>query len=291
PGGAPTDVLNSAISSLQDETSQTEILKALLDGAVRFCGRAALFVVRGSNATGWNGRGFDSNEGIKGVGVDTSTGLASRAVADRMPVAAAAAEFSSSFVEEVGNPVDGNAVVLPLVVKEKVAALLYADAGTASDGTIDTSALHVLARSAGQWLELISLRKSGGAAPAEAAPPAEERVEEAAPPPPPVARPAAKPEAEEAELSPEEQQLHKKARRKAKVLVEEIKLYNQEKVKEGRKAKDLYERLREDIDKSRAEYDKHFGKTSAAGADYFVKELIRILAENDEAALGGNFPR
>ncbi len=297
PGAAPTDVLNSAVSSVQDGTSQTDILRALLDGAVRFCGRAALFVVRGSSASGWKARGFDNDDGVKDVKVDTGSGLAARAVSDRMPVAAAAAEFSSSFVDEVGNPVDGNAVVLPLVVKDKVAALLYADAGTTSDGTIDPSALHVLTRSAGQWLELIALRKAGGAAAPEAPSPAEEAAAEAPPAPSPkalpspVAKPAAKPAAVEESLSPEEQALHKKAKRKAKVLVEEIKLYNQSKVAEGRKNRDLYQRLQEDIEKSRAEYDKHFANTSAAGADYFVKEIIRILAENDESALGAGFPQ
>ncbi|HSA93431.1 MAG TPA: hypothetical protein VLE48_10500 [Terriglobales bacterium] len=288
PGGAPTDVLNSAIATIQDLNSQSEILRTLLDGAARFSGRTALFVIRGGSASGWQGRGFSNSDALKGVTVDPNQGLAGRAVQDRMPAAAAAAEFSSNFVSSVGNPADGNAVVLPLVVKDKVAALLYADVGTEANGTIDPSALHVLVRSTGQWLELLSLRKSAGAGdagPAEApeAPP----PPVAAPPPPPAPKAPAK---EEPAISAGDQELHKKAKRKAKVLVEEIKLYNQSKVTEGRKHKDLYDRLKEDIEKSRAEYDKHFGKTAAAEANYFVKELVRILAENDESALGNNFP-
>jgi hypothetical protein len=292
PGGAPTDVLNSAIATIQDLNSQSEILRTLLDGAARFSGRAALFVIRSGSATGWQGRGFANSDALKGITVDPSRGLAGRAVQDRMPAAAAAAEFSSNFVSSVGNPSDGNAVVLPLVVKDKVAALLYADVGTEANGTIDPSALHVLVRSTGQWLELLSLRKSPGAgeaAPAEApeAPPPPPVA--APPPPPPPAAPKA-PAKEEPAISAGDQELHKKAKRKAKVLVEEIKLYNQAKVTEGRKHKDLYDRLKEDIEKSRAEYDKHFGKTAAAEANYFVRELVRILAENDESALGDNFP-
>src|SRR5581483_4425797 len=70
-------------------------------------------------------------------------------------------------------------------------------------------------------------------------------------------------------------------RRLAPLLMDEIKLYNQAKVAEGRKHKNLYDRLKEDIEKSRATYLKRYGNTSAASADYFNQELIRSLAEDD----------
>ena len=54
-----------------------------------------------------------------------------------------------------------------------------------------------------------------------------------------------------ANLSPEDADVHRKAQRFARLLVDEIKLYNQVKVTEGRKNKDLYDRLKEDIEKSR----------------------------------------
>ena len=290
PGGASTDVLNAAVSSIQDGNAQPDILRALLDGASKFSGRAALFVIRGGTATGWQARGFDDDDGIKKFSVETCDGLASRAVQDRMPAAAAAAEFDSKFISAVGNPTDGNAVVLPLVVKEKVAALVYADAGT-SGGTLDPSALHLLVRSAGQWLEVLALRKSGGAtatepereAQPESPPKAAARAAEPPPPPPPPAR-------EEPSIPAEDQEVHKKAKRFAKLLVDEIKLYNQAKVAEGRQKRDLYDRLKEDIEKSRSTYEKRYGQTPAASGDYFTQEVIRILAENDASLLGGNFP-
>jgi hypothetical protein len=74
-------------------------------------------------------------------------------------------------------------------------------------------------------------------------------------------------------------------------LMDEIKLYNQAKVAEGRKNRDLYDRLKEDIEKSRATYQKRYGNTAAAGADYFNQELIRSLAEDDVSLLGSNFRR
>ena len=91
-------------------------------------------------------------------------------------------------------------------------------------------------------------------------------------------------------IPPEEAEVHKKAKRKAKVLVEEISLYNKSKVAEGREKRDLYDRLKEDIDKSRASYHKRYGSTPAGSADYFTRELVRILADNDVTLLGANFP-
>ena len=71
-------------------------------------------------------------------------------------------------------------------------------------------------------------------------------------------------------------------------MVEEIKLYNQSKVNEGRSTRDLYDRLKDDIDKSRATYDKRYGQT-VKDVDYFTQELVRILADNDRSVLGANF--
>jgi hypothetical protein len=90
---------------------------------------------------------------------------------------------------------------------------------------------------------------------------------------------------------PEEDELHKKARRFAKLLVEEIKLYNQTRVEEGRQHKDLYSRLKVDIEKSRSTYDKRYAESAVASADYFTQELIRILAENDASLMGAGFQR
>src|SRR5215470_7478113 len=64
-GSLPTDLLNAAASSIQESSSQAEILRHLLEGGARFCGRAALFVVKAGALNGWQGTGFDNNEAIK----------------------------------------------------------------------------------------------------------------------------------------------------------------------------------------------------------------------------------
>jgi hypothetical protein len=88
----------------------------------------------------------------------------------------------------------------------------------------------------------------------------------------------------------EEERLHKDARRFARLLVSEIKLYNEQKVAEGRRNNDLYDRLKEDIDRSRQMYEKRVSPVVAARFDYFYDELVNTLAEGDKARLGSDHP-
>jgi len=92
------------------------------------------------------------------------------------------------------------------------------------------------------------------------------------------------------EVGEEERRLHNDARRFARLLVSEIKLYNEQKVKEGRDSNDLYERLREAIDRSREMYDKRVQPPVAARFDYFHYEIVNTLAEGDENKLGASYP-
>jgi hypothetical protein len=92
------------------------------------------------------------------------------------------------------------------------------------------------------------------------------------------------------EVGEEERRLHNDARRFARLLVSEIKLYNEPKVREGRNNADLYDRLREDIDRSRQMYDKRVAPPVAARHDYFHQELVNTLAEGDPEKLGASYP-
>jgi hypothetical protein len=92
------------------------------------------------------------------------------------------------------------------------------------------------------------------------------------------------------EVSEDERRLHNDARRFARLLVSEIKLYNEQKVRDGRLEGDLYERLREDIDRSRQMYDNRVAPPVAARYDYFHQELVNTLAEGDASKLGGDYP-
>lgn len=107
------------------------------------------------------------------------------------------------------------------------------------------------------------------------------------PPPPPVTTPVTPVNTTDAST---EERAHMDARRFARLLVSEIKLYNESKVAEGRRSQDLYERLKEDIDRSRQMYEKRVSPAVAAKFDYFYDELVHTLGEGDAAKLGSGCP-
>lgn len=91
------------------------------------------------------------------------------------------------------------------------------------------------------------------------------------------------------EVDEDERRFHTDARRFAKLLVSEIKLYNQETVAQGRESGDLYGRLKEAIDRSREMYDNRVLPIVAAKFDYFHYELVNSLAEGQEEKLGSAY--
>ena len=80
--------------------------------------------------------------------------------------------------------------------------------------------------------------------------------------------------------------VHEEARRLARLLVTEIKLYNEEQVEAGRRNRNIYEVLREDIDRSRQIYEERIDDAVRTEADYFHDELVRILAAGESEILG-----
>ena len=87
-------------------------------------------------------------------------------------------------------------------------------------------------------------------------------------------------------LSAEEQELHRRANRVAKVSMQDIKMLRPEHVRLGREKKDLCVRLRDDIEKAHREYDRRFRPIMDHPVDYFYRWMVEILADGDAHALG-----
>jgi hypothetical protein len=87
------------------------------------------------------------------------------------------------------------------------------------------------------------------------------------------------------ELSPEEQRQHNDARRFASLLVSELLLYNEEAVILGRKQRDLSRRLAREIERTRQAYAARIPSGLRAAPRYLEEEMLRILADGDEALL------
>jgi len=338
---APAE-LARAVNEIQLGSSQREILRALLEASSRYAARVALFVVKGNHATGWQGRGFANDAALKDFALDDKAPAVVGAIGTRNVASVSVADQDARFLKEFGAPASKEGCLLPLMLKDKVAALVYADSGTGTEGSLDAGALELLVLSTSAWLEVNSLRKqaqkessqSSVSAAAADAPPSS-RAEAASafndpfashspgyamaaaastavaapamegsafapdpglsdaglaePLPVSQANPAPSETAPLAGISSEDQDVHRKAQRFARLLVDEIKLYNQAKVAEGCKNKDLYDRLKDTIDKSRITYQKRYGSTVAASSNYFHHEIIRSLAEDDLSIMGANF--
>lgn len=89
-----------------------------------------------------------------------------------------------------------------------------------------------------------------------------------------------------AALSPELQEMHRRASRVAKVAMQDIKLLRPKDVRLGRENKDICNRLRSDLDKARKEYDRRFRAILDHPVDYFHRWMVEILAEGDGNVLG-----
>lgn len=326
-GGSETSDLLRDVAAIHAGKTQKEVLRALLDATVRYCDRSALFVVKSGAATGWQARGFEPGDGIKDFALDLSAAAPDNVMATRAAQRSTVAAMDAQFIAQFGAPANEQILLVPLHLKDKVAALVYADGG--QSGKLNCDAVELLVEATSAWLEVAALRKQAAKEEAEAtasehiespppvqaqavpsysdpfaahvpqhavaAPPAEAAVAAASSEVVPAAQMTAAAPARAADplaqLSPEDAEIHRKARRFARLLIEEVKLYNQAKVAEGRKNKDLYDRLRDDVEKSKAAYLKRYGQSAAADADYFNQELIASLAEDDVSLLGPNFHR
>jgi hypothetical protein len=389
-------IVKAAIQEVDEQRSQADILRSLINRAASFAPRVAFFVIKGDQVTGWRARGFQGDVGddsIKQISFSTTADTVVGEAANSKATWSGGANTHSEdhlILNRLGDEPPQRIVTIPLVVRERTVAVLYADSAALDAEAINLEALETLVRVSAMAVELLAARsapaKRAGAPASTAAPaaaPASSEVSageaastytpsreyadapeyvetakygeapyEASPseqPSPEPEVPAAEPQPQaawEQEAAPpavapesvpaptpyepaaaqdvssssagtsgepsaaplgrrrygmdlelpvevaseEERRLHNDARRFARLLVSEIKLYNEQKVSDGRSQNDLYERLREYIDRSREMYDKRVKPEVAKKYDYFHQELVSTLAEGDAEKLGNAYP-
>ena len=84
---------------------------------------------------------------------------------------------------------------------------------------------------------------------------------------------------------PTDPRTRRSARRYARLLVSEIKLYHEPAVIDGRRDRDLATRLGGEIARARVMYEQRVPPTCASARDYFHDELVRTLADGDASLL------
>ena len=354
PTGANASRVKQALQNVEKGKSQVDILNALLEQCLHFGSRAALLILRGETFSGWKGVGFSAHGGndetIKRF--NAAPGLIPEL--DRVLRAEQVVSWDGvNLSTRLGVSPSTRALLVPMVIKDKVAAAVYIDATADDAAKLDAASVEILVFATGLLVDTLAIRKKipspslneGERAAATTtarrpatAPPARapalvpgSEATVAVPATQMPATPAAKPSAQQfattampamqsppaaaprpAPAAPHEERpttqfippaglrggaalggpqtedgkKHDEARRFARLLVSEIKLYNETKVEQGRKNKDLYERLKEDIDRSRQMYDERITEDVRKQSNYFYDELVRILADGDTAALG-----
>lgn len=311
----PGAISADAARRIDSAPTQVEALASFVEECRRHASRVALLVEKTGRFEVWKSSGFPSGDTkSKTLPADAGGG----GVRDGIPLRLGRGNAVSALL---GAADAADAVLLPFVVRENVSGAVYADVAEGERDRLDADAVALLTWIAGLAVDRLAVRKlapspalrpfrgleEGTAAPdvspSFASTPSREHPaaplpsDEGLPTPPPAATPAPP---EDAPLSAAESRARPlggplarpiggegpgEARRFARLLASEIKLYNEREVAEGRARGDLYARLRADIERGRRLYEERVPAAIRSGADYYYEELVDVLAGGRAEAL------
>ena len=285
PAGGTVDAaasarLAAAVRSIGRGRSLSEILDTLVTCAGREATRAGVWLVRGGGFRSWRvigfGDAFDHEQG--GQSAELSFDEAG-VIAEAARTNDAASGDGPSAPAFAALPPGRKAVAVPLAMSGQVVAVLYADQGNVAElGTTSPEpgtpnpepfvvwpdTVEVLTRYAARCLEALTAFKAARALTER---PGESNLH---------------PSVSGGEANPDEEA---SARRYARLLVSEIKLYHESAVVEGRRDRDLATRLGGEIAHARVLYEQRVPPDVRQRADYFHDELVRTLADGDATML------
>ena len=265
---AVVERLLGAIRSLDAGRSLSQVLSALLTSAAAEAPRVALFVMNGNEIKGWKAEGFAVDAASLQVS-SNDEGLLPDAVRRGEPVVTSdAGPAAPSFANL---PADRAAIAVPLLVGGQPVAVLYADDASEGEPQAPASwpeAVQILCRHASVNLAHLTAARAADAMRRSVAPP------------------TAAPAGPGGTAAPAED--GNSARRYARLLVSEIKLYNEAAVRLGRQKRDLLVRLKPEIDRARRLYEQRISSAVDSRGALFQQELVQTLADGDPALLGGS---
>jgi hypothetical protein len=277
--GELAEQLNQAVRRLRLCEDREELAATGVDVASAFSGAAAWFRIEDDTARGERIRGVteDATDAFVSLSVPLSSAAAlAGAVETRDPVTAAtsASEVGQATVELLKHSSDGRVAIYPIASGDRVPALLY------TWGSGSGAALELISQvAAAVWTALEPPPPAPvPLPPAERAP---ELVQIEAPRP-------SKPSWDE--MPAEEQRIHLRAQRFARVQIAEMRLQEAAAIQSGRSKRNLYEVLRKPIDTARTRFDETFFRGCPSMVDYLHLELVHTLAQDDAELLGNDYP-
>jgi hypothetical protein len=339
----------ASLASIDAAGNQVDALKAFLSACVTRSDRAILLVSRGDAFAVWKAEGFSSSEesALRSVSVSAASHRDFARAIEGTPVTLPEGSAVASLLS-VSEARRG--MLCPIVVREKISAVLYADQ-TGPGSSFDPESIATLCFFIGVAVDRLVSRKihpspalqpmetseeparrEAAPAPAWAEPELETYPEPEAPAelevrePPEAVEMEPEPSAAEPEPAPEpppappargidfdttghpyrppagvmpagprvlrgplaavEEDPHEHARKIARLLVSDIRLYNEAEIEEGKRQRNIYSRLRDDIDRARQTYNDRVPESVRATTNYFHEELVRSLADGSSEALG-----
>ncbi len=255
--------LVDAIRALDEAATLSDVLSAAVRGAAEQAPHAAVFVLQGTELREWPVAGVApvATGPLRSDGRDA--GVIAEAMRRSQP--AETGSFGSTAPAFASLSPDGLALAVPLVLGGTPVAVLYADGpgeGMAPGTWQDN--VQILGRHAAACAASITAVRTAQAM----------RLMSDDTSPPATASAAA------------EDEIHA-ARRYARLLVSEIKLYNESAVRMGRERKDLLLRLEPEIERARRLYAERVAPSVHGRDALFDQELSQTLADGDQSLLGG----
>jgi len=284
-GRALAEHLNQSVRRLRQAAAFPEIAAILCDASTHFANACAVFHISENTVGGERLRGAAGEAAARFREIRFAPSEAAAfagAIESREPVVAlcSATEVPPAVVEACAHAPSDKAYLFPLTVDQNTVGMLYAT------GAVESAALELLAQAAAAVMEARQWDGPPGLSPGLQ--PAHDlvRIEPASAAPASPASPAN----DWDDLSAADRHLHLRAQRFARVKVAEMRLYRPDAVKAGRAQGDLYSALQDDIDRGRESFRQTFLTASPTMADYFHRELVRTLANDNPAWLGGKYP-
>jgi hypothetical protein len=278
--------LERQVALLAEAIRPADVFRRLLDATRMFVPRSAILLSREGCWKGWGASGYgrESAERLRQIRIEAGSGpldLIAAAGPDE-----GVALLPADALPDFGQPEALETRAAPLLAGTRAVGLLVAQRGHDEEPWFP-AALGVLATAARLRLELdLTLRKLHAAAKSAApeAPAAAETV--VAPAPLPAAAPAAAAETSIApwldpSKAPPQNVRRDEARRFARLVATDIRLYNEEAVVLGRRNRDLFRRLEEQIDRGREAFERRFPDLGAPGLSVLHDALVEILAGGD----------
>ncbi|MCU0236269.1 MAG: hypothetical protein MUC72_04190 [Acidobacteria bacterium] len=276
-GAADIAILNEYVKKIAAAANQLLLIGSIIEGINRFCDRAALFLLRDDKLVGWRGKGFSgengqiSDEELKRIFFSLSANTVLKSVIETKkgymgdPLCK---PDDFLIYNRLGGGKPKKIFVLPFFVKGKPQAVIYAD--SLAGAPIKAKVIEVLATVGELSLDMLPIRQKLLAKIKTQEFVDDNEIEHK------ILEHTDEFEKTSAPIRENDPE------RYARVIINDIILYNKKVVEDGIKNRNLYEVLKETLLQAKELYMRR-----SSDLRYFEEQMVNILAKGDRAALKG----